>query len=263
MFNVIRFLSFLDIFVASGDFCQLAISGSGTLYVHSRKKDGFTVSVVDKENGRVVRTLDTSIADEYSYCSIHAHENVLLLVEGTRTRHQYECVNVYENEVHQRRLYLLCECQYIMLSVLCGRDYLLQYTGISTLALIDLNQSESQAKFKTIQLAQTTYMSSLKWVASGDDQSGEGYLFTSHATNEVFTSQVYELNLKSVVDGTLLTPLLVPFMNRYGSTNVYFRCTMGTDAILCDDLCGKNHTEYKIKNYEYPGNILKLTKITD
>ena len=57
MFNVIRFLSFLDIFVASGDFCQLAISGSGTLYVHFRKKDGFTVSVVDKENGRVVRGL--------------------------------------------------------------------------------------------------------------------------------------------------------------------------------------------------------------
>ena len=63
-------------------FLALALSGSGALYVVSRKSWVNQLSVVDKENGTVARTLDTSQADSDFIWTIKAHENVLLLVES-------------------------------------------------------------------------------------------------------------------------------------------------------------------------------------
>ena len=244
------------IFFISG----LALSGGGALYVDYRKDGVRRVCVVDKENGTEVRTLDTSKLDTDSFLIIHAHENVLLLVEwyfGPRT---YKCVHVYENEVYKRTIQLLIKVNDISLStVLCGRDFLLLLTDESTLTKVDLNQSGSKAKFKSIRLGQMTWINSLVWIASGNDQSGEGYLFATEFKSDAFNSHVYELNVKSVVGGALLTPLQIPFMNSYGSRNIFFRCTMGTDAILCNDLCGKKLSLFKY--WEYPLNILKLEKI--
>ena len=237
-------------------FLGLALSGSGALYLCSRKDGVSQLSVIDKQNGTVVRTLDTSQADNKSYWQIHTHENVLMLVE--RTADQYKCVHVYENEVYTSyTLQLLIKTD--RSTVLCGRDYLLLRTDKSTLAIVDLNQSGSQAKFKSIQLGQMEYIASLVWIARGDEESGEGYLFASVAKGDANNSHVYELNVKSVVNGALLTPLQIPFMNSYGSRNVFFECAMGTDAVLCSDLCGKQRSKYK--NYERPMNILKLEKI--
>ena len=235
------------------------MSGGGILYVYSRKDEVRTVSVVDKESGRVVRTLDTSKADNKSYWTIHADENVLLVVEWTRlAMSQYKCVHVYENEVHKKTLQLLIRCNNIISTVLCGRGYLLLHTHKTTLAIADLNQSGSNAKFKSVQLLQMTDIYSLVWIARGDDQSGEGYLFATEMKDDAYNSHVYELNLKNAGNGDKLTPLQIPFMNSYGSRNVYFRCTMGTDAILCRDLCGKKTSEYK--KWVVPVNILKLEK---
>ena len=216
------------------------------------------LSAVDKENGTVVRTLDTSKADNKSYWIIQAHENVLMLVE--RIGFQYKCVHVYENEVYTSyTLQLLIKYSHRSLSILCGRDYVLLHTNKSRLVIVDLNQSGSQAKFKSIRLGKIESIHSLVWIARGDEVSGEGYLFASESKGNAFNSHVYELNVKSVVDGALLKPLQVPFMNSYGSRNVLFGCAMGTNAVFCTDLCGKQKSEYK--NYEYPMNILKLEKV--
>ena len=233
------------------------MSGSGSLYVHYRKDGVQKVSVVDKENGRVVRTLNTSKADNDYVWNIHAHGNVFLVVEWSGG--QNKCVHVYENEIHKRTLQLLTQSKYLSLTVMCGRDFLLLETVDSKLAIVDLNQSGSKAKFNSIQLGQMTSISSIVWIASGNDQSGEGYLFATEVKDDAFNSHVYELNVKSAVDGTVVTPLQIPFINSYGSGNVTFRCAMGTNAVFCSDLCGKNVFEYK--KFEYPVNILKLEKI--
>ena len=239
-------------------FLALALSGSGALYVVSRKSWVNQLSVVDKENGTVVRTLDTSQADSDFIWTIKAHENVLLLVESKNF--QYNYVHVYENEVYRSSLQLLIKrSSFCYSKVSCGRVYVLLQTDKSTLAIVDLNQSGSQAKFKSIQLGQMEYIHSLVWIARGDEDSGDGYLFASEPEGNAFNSHVYELNLKSVEDGALLTPLQIPFMNSYGSRNFNFRCAMGTDAVFCTDLCGKKKSKYK--NYEYPSNILKLEKV--
>ena len=255
--NLIMLIQFIVSFLG----LQVALSGSGALYISSRKDGVSQLSVVDKQNGRVVRTLDTSQADNYSIWNIFAHENVLLLVELRSG--QFKCVHVYKNEVYTSyTLQLLIKDSYFLSRVLCGRDYFLRSTlaiDKTTLAIVDLNQSGSQAKFKSIQLGQMDCIFSLVWIARGDEESGEGYLFASGHEGDAFNSQVYELNVKSVVDGALLTPLQIPFMNSYGSRNVFFECAMGTDAILCRELCGKKKWEYK--NREYPMNILKLEKI--
>ena len=237
---------------------ELALSGSGALYLFFRKDGVNQLGVVDKQNGTVVRTLDTSQADKDSIWTIHTHENVLMLVE--RTGGQYKCVHVYENEVYTSyTLQLLIKKSHYISTVLCGRDYLLLQTDKSTLAIVDLNQSGSQVKFKSIQLGQMDCITTLVWIARGDEESGEGYLFASEFNKGAFNSHVYELNVKNVVDGALLTPLQIPFMNSYCSRNVFFECAMGTDAVLCSDLCGKKRSEYK--NHEYPITILKLEKI--
>ena len=234
------------------------MSGSGALYLSSRKDGVNQLSVVYNQNGRVVRTLDTSQADNKSFWTIHTHENVLLLVEWSDG--QYKCVHVYENEVYTSyTLQLLIKYSRFISTVLCGRDYLLLLTDQTRLAIVDLNQSGSQAKFKTIKLGKREWIDSLVWIARGDEESGEGYLFASERKEDTFSSHVYELNVKSVVDGALLTPLQIPFMNSYGSRNVNFKCAMGTEAVLCQDLCGKKRSEYK--NYERTMNILKLEKI--
>ena len=236
------------------------MSGSGTLYVLYCNDHLQRVSVVDKENGRVVRTLDTSEEDTNSFLIIRAHENVLLLVQWSYEPSIYKCVYVYEHEVYKRTLQLLIKKYELAVStVLCGRNFLLlrTYPG-STLAIVDLNQSGSKAKFKSIRLAQVTGTFALLWIGRGDEQSGEGYLFASVRKGDAFNSHVYELNVKSVVDGALLTPLQIPFMNSYGSRNIFFKCTMGTDAILCKDSCGKKMTPF---SYSDPLHILKLEKI--
>ena len=239
---------------------ELALSGGGTLYVYYKNyaESDAAVEVVDKENGRVVRTLDTSEADNNSTWSIHAHENVLLVVEWTRGL--YKSVHVYENEILKRSLQVLIRFEFNISPVLCGREYLLLLLDKTRLAILDLNQSGSEVNFKSIQLDQMTGISSLVWVARGDEQKGEGYLFASDRMNNAFDSHVYELNVKSVEDGALLKPLHIPFMNSYGSINVYFHCTMGTDAIFCTDLCGKNGSEFTFFGGS-PVNILKLEKI--
>ena len=235
------------------------MSRGGTLYVYCKNyaESDAAVEVVDKENGRVVRTLDTSEADKNSTWSIHAHENVLLVVEWTRGL--YKSVHVYENEILKRSLQLLIRFKFID-TVLCGREYLILQLDTTRLAILDLNQSGSEVNFKSIQLDQMTGISSLVWVARGDEQKGEGYLFASDRINNAFDSHVYELNVKSVEDGALLKPLHIPFMDSYGSINVYFHCTMGTDAIFCTDLCGKNGSEFILYG-GFPVNILKLEKI--
>ena len=231
------------------------MSGGGTLYVHSQEDK--SVSAVDKENGRVSRILDTSKADKDNGWVVHAHENVLLVVEWVPN--VYKSVQVYKNEVHKRSLQFLLCFNFIFTSVLCGRDYLLLLSDKTRLAIIDLNQSGSEVNFKSIQLDKMTVIFSLVWVARGDEQSGEGYLFASDRINDACNSYVYELNVNSVVDGALLKPLQIPFMDSYGSRNVYFHCAMGTDAIFCSDLCGKNKSDYN--NSDFPLNILKLEKI--
>ena len=260
VFNLIMFRSFLYVcIVASGAVCGLALSGGGALYVHYHNDSVHRVSVVDKENGRVVRTLDTSKLDTDSFQIIHSHENVLLLVEWYFGPNTYKCVHVYENEVYKRTLQLLIKNNVIRIStVLCGRDFLLLLTDKSTLAIVDLNQSGSKAKFKSIRLGQVTDNFSLLWIERGDEQSGEGYLFASESKEKAFNSHVYELNVKSVVDGALLTPLQIPFMNSYGYRNIFFTCTMGTDAILCSDVCGTKMNE---DEHYCPASILKLEKI--
>ena len=205
-----------------------------------------------------MRTLDTSKLDTDSFLIIHAHENVLLLVGGYFDSNTYEFVHVYENEVYKRTLQLLIKINVACISsALCGRDILLLLTDESTLAIVDLNQSGSKAQFKSIRLGQVRCFE-LLWIGRGDEHSGEGYLFASQQLARPFNSHVYELNVKSVVDGALLTPLQIPFMNSYGSRNIFFKCTMGTDAILCKDLCGKKVNE---DEHYCPASILKLEKI--
>ena len=252
--NLIMSIQFI-IFLNS----DLALSGGGALYVRYINDRPHRVFVVDKENGTVVRTLDTSKVGNRVSLMIHAHENVLQLVELHVNPRTYKCVHVYENEVYKRTLQLLIKKNDNRFATfLCGRDFLLLRTDESTLAIVDLNQSGSKTQFKTIRLGQVTNFS-LLWIGRGDEQSGEGYLLASEVKEKAFNSHVYELNVKSVVDGALLTPLQIPFMNSYGSRNIYFKCTMGTDAIFCYDSCGKNLTQYE--TLRYPVNILKLEKI--
>ena len=111
------------------------MSGGGTLYVHSQENKSKSVSAVDKENGSVVRILNTSKADKDNNWFFHAHENVLLVVEWRQDL--YKSVHVYENEVQKRSLQLEICLSFRNRSVLSGRDYLLLQLDKVRLAILD------------------------------------------------------------------------------------------------------------------------------
>ena len=193
--------------------------------------------MVNRETGIVVRNITNSKADFSLLMKIHAHENMLLLVVWQSGR--YKCVHVYENEIHKRTLQLVVASDNNF-SFLCGTEYLLLGISGNKIAIVDLSQSGSRAKFESIQLGQMAFFNRLFWIARDDEKSGQGYLFTSDSYEDHLSnrSYVYEMNLKNVVNGTTLLPMQIPFMSCYGNKNILFECALGTDLIFC--MCGKN-----------------------
>ncbi|XP_063726052.1 E3 ubiquitin-protein ligase TRIM65-like isoform X2 [Symsagittifera roscoffensis] len=120
------------------------------------------------------------------------------------------------------------------------QEYLLLGISGNKIAIVDLSQSGSRAKFESIQLGQMAFFNRLFWIARDDEKSGQGYLFTSDSYEDHLSnrSYVYEMNLKNVVNGTTLLPMQIPFMSCYGNKNILFECALGTDLIFC--MCGKN-----------------------
>ena len=242
---------------------KLALSGSGILYV-SFEDDSTqkSVSVIDKGDGRVLRTLDTSKADSTAVWILQTHQNLFLIVEyDYEVRHK--CVHMYNNEVYKRTLQLdiplrsyQTSTNYISPTILCGGNNLLLHKAENEVAAVNLNQNiEAPAKFKTIQLNQMEDIDSLVWLPRDNEETGKGYLLASEYLYDRFNSRIYELDLHAIP--TTLTPLQIPFMNSYGCKNVAFLCTMGKGAILCYDACGKD------AGILGQVNILSLEKINE
>ena len=242
---------------------KLALSGSGILYV-SFEDDSTqkSVSVIDKGDGRVLRTLDTSKADSTAVWILQTHQNLFLIVEyDYEVRHK--CVHMYNNEVYKRTLQLdiplrsyQTSTNYISTTILCGGNHLLLHKAENEVAAVNLNQNiEAPATFKTIQLNQMDDIHNLVWVPRDNEETGKGYLLASEYLYDRFNSRIYELDLHAIP--TTLTPLQIPFMNSYGCKNVAFKSTMGKGAILCYDACGKDTGQAP------QVNILRLEKINE
>ena len=207
--------------------------------------------MVDQKNGSVMRTIDTSKADSKNLWTVVTHKNIMVLIECDHNG-EYRSAYVYENEVFRNALQLRkipWHFRYLRLQqpTLAGKDFLLLHDLYGSVAVVDLKQTESNPKFKTIHLDKAIFAkTSLVWMETGKQMStGVGYLFASKLFGEwFFRSQVYELNLNTVVDGSSITPMQVPFMDNYGARNVYFIHAVGTNAILCYDLCGKQFRDY-------------------
>ena len=238
---------------------QLALSGSGIFYVFfDNYIDQKSVRVIDKGDGRVLRTLDTSKADIKANWNLQTHQNLILIVEYNHERsYKYKYVHMYKDEVYKRKIQLDIPLQrFISPTILCGGNHLLIHTAENKVAAVNLNQNiEAQATFKTIQLNQIDNIQNLVWVPRDNEERGKGYLFASEYLSDRFNSQIYELDLHAIP--TTLTPLQIPFMNSYGCKNVAFICTMGKGAILCYDACGKD------TGLTRQMNILSLEKINE
>ena len=207
--------------------------------------------MVGQANGEILRTVDTSKSNKKAGWTLVAHKNILVILESQLR--ELKCAHVYENEVHTKTVQLhqvpvlkFCLPEY---STLCGSSYLLfSHRKHNAAAVVDLNHIGSKAKTKTISFDQISTIQSLVWMGRGEQTPGEGYVFatsTEPAENWYrINSQVYEVNLNTVAAGNSITPMPIPFMVTYGSKNVFFECSMGENAILCYDLCGKNTRDY-------------------